>query len=43
MPRVHTMGVPTRLISQAKPDAILAELGLDATGIVTAIRAAAGC
>jgi 1-deoxy-D-xylulose-5-phosphate synthase len=42
MPRVHTMGVPTRFISQAKPDAILAELGLDATGIATAIRAAAG-
>jgi 1-deoxy-D-xylulose-5-phosphate synthase len=42
MPRVRTMGVPTRFISQAKPDAILAELGLDAKGIATAIRAAAG-
>ncbi|MFM7409996.1 MAG: 1-deoxy-D-xylulose-5-phosphate synthase [Actinomycetota bacterium] len=41
MPRVHTMGVPTRFIAQAKPDAILAELGLDATGIADAIRAAA--
>jgi 1-deoxy-D-xylulose-5-phosphate synthase len=41
MPRVHTMGVPTRFIAQAKPDAILAELGLDAAGIAEAIRAAA--
>ena len=40
MPRVRTMGVPTRFISQAKPDAILASLGLDAAGIATAIRAA---
>ncbi len=42
MPRVRTMGVPTRFIAQAKPDAILAELGLDAPGIADAIRAAAG-
>jgi len=41
MPRVHTMGVPTTFISQAKPDAILASLGLDAAGVATAIRAAA--
>jgi 1-deoxy-D-xylulose-5-phosphate synthase len=42
MPRVQTLGVPTRFIPQAKPDAILAELGLDAAGIASAIRAAAG-
>ena len=42
MPRVQTLGVPTRFIAQAKPDAILAELGLDAAGIANAIRAAAG-
>ena len=42
VPRVRTMGVPTRFIAQAKPDAILAELGLDAAGIARAIRAAAG-
>ena len=42
MPRVQTLGVPTRFIPQAKPDAILAEIGLDAAGIASAIRAAAG-
>ena len=42
MPRVHTMGVPTRFIPQAKPDVILAELSLDAAGIMGAIRAATG-
>ena len=42
VPRVRTFGVPTRFISQAKPDAILAELGLDAAGIAASIRAAAG-
>jgi 1-deoxy-D-xylulose-5-phosphate synthase len=42
MPRVQTLGVPTRFIAQAKPDAILAELGLDAAGVANAIRAAAG-
>ncbi|MBU6242277.1 MAG: 1-deoxy-D-xylulose-5-phosphate synthase [Acidobacteria bacterium] len=41
MPRVRTLGVPTRFIAQAKPDAILAELGLDAAGIAAAIHAAA--
>jgi 1-deoxy-D-xylulose-5-phosphate synthase len=34
--RVH--GVPTKFIPQAKPDAILAQFGLDANGIVTAVR-----
>ncbi|MBM3638874.1 MAG: 1-deoxy-D-xylulose-5-phosphate synthase [Actinobacteria bacterium] len=34
--RVH--GVPTKFIPQAKPDAILAQFGLDANGIATAIR-----
>ena len=39
MPRVHTLGVPTTFIMQAKPDAILATLGLDAAGIAAAINA----
>jgi len=34
--RVH--GVPTKFIPQAKPDAILAQFGLDANGIATAVR-----
>jgi 1-deoxy-D-xylulose-5-phosphate synthase len=34
--RVH--GVPTKFIPQAKPDAILAQFGLDANGIVTVVR-----
>jgi len=32
-PRVRVLGVPDRYIAHAKPDAILAELGLDAVGI----------
>ena len=40
MPRVHTLGVPTTFIMQAKPDAILATLGLDAAGIAATINAA---
>ena len=39
MPRVHTLGVPTTFIMQAKPDAILATLGLDAAGIAATINA----
>ncbi|QGG96111.1 1-deoxy-D-xylulose-5-phosphate synthase [Actinomarinicola tropica] len=38
MPSVSVLGVPTRFIAQAKPDAILAELGLDATGIAAEVR-----
>ncbi len=34
---VHVLGVPTKFIPQAKPDAILAQLGLDATGIVALV------
>ncbi len=32
------MGVPTRYIDHAKPDAILAHLGLDAAGIAAEVR-----
>ena len=39
-PRVFTYGVPTQFIAQAKPDAILRQLGLDADGIASAIRLA---
>jgi len=39
---VHMLGVPTKFIPQAKPDRILAQLGLDADGIVAAVRAARG-
>ena len=41
VPRVRTLGVPARFISHAKPDAILASLGLDAAGIADTIRTAA--
>ncbi len=34
----EVLGVPTRFIQQAKPDAILAALGLDATGIAATVR-----
>lgn len=34
---VRVMGLPTKFIPQAKPDAILAQLGLDATGIVNLV------
>jgi 1-deoxy-D-xylulose-5-phosphate synthase len=36
--RVRVVGVPTRFILQARPDAILARLGLDADGIASAVR-----
>jgi deoxyxylulose-5-phosphate synthase len=32
------LGVPTRFIPQAKPDRILAALGLDADGIAATVR-----
>ena len=38
--RVVTHGIPTQFIAQAKPDAILARLGLDAAGIAQSVRAA---
>lgn len=38
MPPVEVMGIPTRFIAQAKPDAILADLGLDAAGVAETIR-----
>ena len=37
---VKVLGVPTKFIPQAKPDRILAQLGLDADGIVSTVRAA---
>lgn len=37
-PRVSVEGVPTEYLPQAKPDAILAELGLDAVGIAATVR-----
>ena len=36
-PRVVNLGVPTRFLAHAKPDAILATLGLDAAGIAATI------
>jgi 1-deoxy-D-xylulose-5-phosphate synthase len=36
--RVHVLGVPAQYIPHGKPDAILAELGLDAAGILAAVR-----
>jgi 1-deoxy-D-xylulose-5-phosphate synthase len=37
-PRVRVLGTPTAYIAQAKPDAIHAELGLDAEGLAAAAR-----
>lgn len=37
---VKVLGVPTKFIPQAKPDRILAQLGLDAEGIVSTVRSA---
>ncbi|HRW37720.1 MAG: 1-deoxy-D-xylulose-5-phosphate synthase [Acidimicrobiales bacterium] len=37
-PRVAVEGVPTAYLPQAKPDAILAELGLDAAGLAATAR-----
>jgi 1-deoxy-D-xylulose-5-phosphate synthase len=38
LPHVEVLGVPTRFIPQAKPDRILAALGLDPDGIASTIR-----
>jgi 1-deoxy-D-xylulose-5-phosphate synthase len=35
---VEVLGLPTRFIPQGKPDRILAQLGLDADGIVATVR-----
>ena len=40
--RVRTLGLPDRFIDQGKPQAMYAEAGLDAQGIVTAVFAALG-
>ncbi len=37
---VKILGVPTKFIPQAKPDRILAQLGLDADGLVATVRSA---
>ncbi len=37
-PRVRVLGVPAAYIPHGKPDAILAELGLDAAGIIASVR-----
>ena len=37
-PRVSVQGVPVSYIPHGKPDAILAELGLDAAGIAATTR-----
>jgi 1-deoxy-D-xylulose-5-phosphate synthase len=37
-PRVTVLGVPTKFMPHAKPDRILAQLGLDASGIAAAVR-----
>ena len=42
LPRVEILGVPTRFLPHAKPDRILAQLGLDADGIAIAARNAIG-
>ena len=39
---VTTLGLPSRFIQQGSADRILAQLGLDADGIVAAARAALG-
>lgn len=36
--RVDVLGIPSRFIPQGKPDRILAQLGLDADGLLAAIR-----
>ena len=42
LPRVEVLGIPTRFLLHAKPDRILAQLGLDADGITIAARNAIG-
>jgi 1-deoxy-D-xylulose-5-phosphate synthase len=41
-PKVAVLGVPDRYLPHAKPDAILAELGLDAAGIARSVRVLLG-
>ena len=37
---VHVLGVPVEFIPQGRADGILAELGLDRTGLAASIRSA---
>lgn len=41
-PRVRVLGIPDRYIAHGKPDAILADLGLDETGVTAAARSLLG-
>lgn len=41
-PRVRVLGIPDRYIAHGKPDAILAELGLDASGVAASARSLLG-
>jgi deoxyxylulose-5-phosphate synthase len=36
------LGVPTEFLAHAKPDAILAKLGLDAEGVAATVRRRVG-
>jgi deoxyxylulose-5-phosphate synthase len=36
--RVENLGVPTKFIPHNKPDAIFAQLGLDASGMCATVR-----
>jgi 1-deoxy-D-xylulose-5-phosphate synthase len=38
-PRVRVLGIPSQYIAHGKPDAILADLGLDAAGITASALA----
>jgi deoxyxylulose-5-phosphate synthase len=38
--RVESLGVPTKFLPHAKPDRLLAQLGLDADGIIKAYDSA---
>jgi 1-deoxy-D-xylulose-5-phosphate synthase len=38
MPPIRVLGVPVRFIPHGKPDAILADLGLDAAGVAASTR-----
>jgi 1-deoxy-D-xylulose-5-phosphate synthase len=40
--RIVVLGVPTEYLPQGKPDAILAQLGLDAEGVAASVRTALG-
>ncbi len=41
-PEIRILGVPTRYIPHGKPDAILADLGLDGPGVADTVRSLVG-